>query len=41
MTSVGFLHVALVATAIIHFGYLGNLFRRYNRLRRQLKELKK
>ena len=41
MTSVGFLHVALTATAVIHLTYLGNLFRRYNRLRQQLKGLGK
>jgi hypothetical protein len=41
MSSVGFLHVALAATAIIHFSYLGNLFLRYSRLRKQMKDLKK
>ena len=41
MTSVGFLHVALIATAVIHFTYLGNLLRRYSRLRQQLKDLGK
>jgi hypothetical protein len=41
MNSIGFLHAALVATAIIHATYLGNLFRRYRGLRQHLKDLHK
>jgi hypothetical protein len=37
MNSVRFLHAALIATAIIHVTYLGNLYRRYAILRKQLK----
>jgi hypothetical protein len=38
MNSVRFLHAALIATAIIHVAYLGNLYRRYKILRQQLKD---
>lgn len=38
MKSIDFLYAALVATAIIHGGYLTILYRRYRRLQRELKE---
>jgi hypothetical protein len=34
-----YLYAALVATALIHFSYIGILLRRYKRLERQLKDL--
>ncbi len=39
MKSVDFLYAALFATALIHGAYLTNLFRRYRRLKRELKDL--
>jgi hypothetical protein len=41
MNSVGFLHAALVATALIHVSYIGILLRRYQHLRRVKGELEK
>jgi hypothetical protein len=41
MNSLRFLYAALAATALIHGGYLVSLFRRYSRLRRQMKDLGK
>jgi len=41
MNSIGFLYAALIATATIHGTYLTNLFRRYRRLQKQLKDLGK
>jgi hypothetical protein len=41
MNAVQFLYAALIATAIIHGTYLTNLFRRYLRLKQQLKDLGK
>jgi hypothetical protein len=41
MNSIRFLYAALIATALIHGSYLANLFRRYRRLRRQLRETNK
>lgn len=33
-------YVAYAAAWLIHAGYIGSLFRRYNRLRREAKELR-
>jgi hypothetical protein len=41
MNSVRFLYAALIATAVIHGTYLISLFRRYRRLRQQMKDLGK
>jgi hypothetical protein len=41
MNSIRFLYAALIATAIIHGVYLGSLYRRYRRLRKQLIEMGK
>ena len=41
MNSVHYLYAALVATAVIHFSYIGILVGRYRRLQAQLKELQK
>jgi|HubBroStandDraft_4_1064222.scaffolds.fasta_scaffold93161_2 hypothetical protein len=41
MNSVRFLYAALIATALIHGAYLISLFRRYRRLRQQMKDLGK
>jgi hypothetical protein len=39
MKSVDYLYAALIATALIHGIYLANLFSRYRRLKRELKDL--
>jgi len=39
--SVNFLYAAYIATWLIHGLYIGSLVRRYNRLRRQTKDLGK
>jgi hypothetical protein len=39
MNSIRFLHAALVATAAIHLSYIGTLWRRYQRLRREKSHL--
>ena len=41
MKSVDFLYVALGAFAVIHGGYILILYRRYARLSRRLKELRR
>ena len=41
MNSIKFLYAAYIATWVIHAVYLGSLVRRYDRLRRQMKELGK
>ena len=41
MNSIKFLYAAYIATWLIHACYLGSLFRRYNRLRQQRKDLGK
>jgi CcmD family protein len=41
MNAVKFLIAAYVATWVIHGVYLGSLVRRFSRLRRELKEVKK
>jgi hypothetical protein len=41
MNSVKFLYAAYIATWLIHGLYLGNLVRRYSRLRRQRKDVGK
>jgi hypothetical protein len=41
MNSIRFLYAALAATALIQGGYLVNLFRRYSRLRQQMRESEK
>ncbi len=41
MNSIKFLYAAYIATWVIHALYLGSLVRRYNRLRRQMKDLGK
>lgn len=41
MNSIKFLYAAYIATWVIHALYLGSLVRRYNRLRRQIKDLGK
>ncbi len=38
MKSIDFLYAALIATAVIHGGYLTILYRRYRRLRQQLRK---
>jgi CcmD family protein len=40
-SSIKFLYAAYIATWLIHAVYLGSLVRRYDRLRRQMKELGK
>jgi CcmD family protein len=35
-----YLYAAYIATWVIHIAYLGSLVRRYNRLRREIQELK-
>jgi CcmD family protein len=37
---VSYLYAAYMATWVIHIAYLGSLVRRYNRLRREIEELK-
>ena len=37
----GYLFAAYAATWIIHIAYLGTIVRRYSRLRREIKDLKK
>jgi CcmD family protein len=37
---VSYLYAAYIATWVIHIAYLGSLVRRYNRLRREIEELK-
>jgi hypothetical protein len=39
VNSVHYLYAALVATAVIHFSYIGILVGRYRRLRGELKDL--
>ena len=39
--SIKFLYAAYIATWTIHVLYIGSLVRRYNRLRKQMKELGK
>jgi CcmD family protein len=41
MNAIKFLYAAYIVTWVIHVLYLGSLVRRYNALRRQLKELGK
>jgi CcmD family protein len=41
MNAIKFLFAAYIVTWLIHVAYLGSLLRRYNALRRQLKELSK
>lgn len=41
MNAIKFLYAAYIATWLIHIVYLGSLVRRYNVLRRQLKEVGK
>jgi CcmD family protein len=41
MNSIKFLCAAYIATWVIHAVYLRSLLRRYTRLRRQMKELRK
>jgi CcmD family protein len=41
MNSIKFLYAAYIATWVIHGLYLGSLARRYQRLRRQMRELAK
>jgi CcmD family protein len=41
MNSIKFLYAAYIATWLIHAVYLGSLVRRYNRLRRQMKDMRK
>jgi CcmD family protein len=41
MNAVKFLVAAYIATWLIHGVYLGSLVRRFSRLRKQLKEVKK
>jgi CcmD family protein len=35
-----YLYAAYIATWVIHIAYLGSLVRRYNRLRREIQELR-
>lgn len=35
-----YLYAAYIATWLIHIAYLGSLVRRYNRLRREIQELR-
>jgi CcmD family protein len=35
-----YLYAAYIATWVIHVAYIGSLVRRYNRLRREVQELK-
>jgi len=35
-----YLYAAYIATWVIHLAYIGSLVRRYNRLRREIQELK-
>jgi hypothetical protein len=41
MNSIRFLYAALIATAVIHGTYLTSLYRRYRRLKEQLRDLRK
>jgi CcmD family protein len=41
MNSVKYLYAAYIATWLIHGVYLGSLVRRYDRLRRRMKDLGK
>ena len=41
MNSIKFLYAAYIATWVIHAVYLGSLVRRYDGLRRQMKDLGK
>jgi CcmD family protein len=41
MNSIKFLYAAYIATWLIHGFYIGSLVRRYSRLRRQMKDLRK
>jgi CcmD family protein len=41
MKNAGFLFAAYIATWVIHGSYLATLVRRFDRLRRQMKELEK
>ena len=41
MNSIKFLYAAYIATWMIHGLYIGSLVRRYARLRRQMKDLRK
>jgi CcmD family protein len=41
MNSVKYLYAAYIATWLIHGVYLGSLGRRYDRLRRRMKDLRK
>ena len=41
MNSIKFLCAAYIATWVIYGLYLGSVFRRYNRLRQQMKDLGK
>ena len=40
MNAIPYLYAAYSATWIIHVAYLGTLLRRYQRLRKKIKELK-
>jgi len=35
-----YLYAAYIATWVIHLAYIGSLVRRYNRVRREIQELK-
>jgi len=35
-----YLYAAYIATWVIHLSYIGSLVRRYNRLRKEIQELK-
>jgi CcmD family protein len=41
VNSIKFLYAAYIATWLIHGLYIGSLVRRYARLRRQMKDLRK
>jgi CcmD family protein len=41
VNSIKFLYAAYIATWVIHGLYIGSLVRRYARLRRQMKDLRK
>ena len=41
MNSIKFLYAAYIATWLIHGLYIGSIVRRYSRLRRQMKDLRK
>jgi CcmD family protein len=40
MSSISFLHAAYAATWIIHLTYVGVLVQKYQRLRREVREMK-